>query len=63
MLESPAIMTSRISLIFAPESPNELCDWLKLLLQDKQAADNSNIFNAEYVALVDKLLDHKCKST
>ena len=63
MLVSPANIVSGISTILLPENPNELCDWLESLLQEKQAGYNSNIINAESVALVDKLLDHKCIST
>ena len=36
---------------------------MKLLLQEKQAGNNSNIFNDEIVAVVDKLLEYNCKST
>ena len=44
LLESPAIMASGITTIFLSENPNELCDRLKLLLQEKQAGNNSDIF-------------------
>ena len=43
-------------------NPNELCDRLKLLLQEKQAGNNSDIINDEIVAIVDKLLEYKCLS-
>ena len=36
---------------------HRLCDSVKLLLQKKQAVNNSDIFNKETVALVDKLLE------
>ena len=62
LLESPAIMASGITTIFLSENPNELCDRLKLLLQEKQAGNNSDIFNEEIVAIVDKLLEYKCIS-
>ena len=39
--------------------PYELCDRLKLLLQEKQAGNNSDIINQEIVAMVDKLLEYK----
>ena len=42
---------------------NELSDRIKLLLQEKQAGDNSDILNEEIFALVHKLLDYKCPST
>ena len=34
-------------------------DRMKLLLQEKHAGKNSNIFNDEIVARVDKLLEYK----
>ena len=39
---------------------DELCDRLKLLLQEKHAGNNSDIFYDEIVAIVDKLLEYKC---
>ena len=63
LLNSPAIMASGITkTIFLSSDPNELCDRLKLLLQEKQAGNNSDIINQEIVALVDKLLEYKCIS-
>ena len=62
LLESPAIMVSGISTIFLPENPNELCNRLKKLLQEKQAGDNSDINNGEIVAIIDKLLEYRCIS-
>ena len=62
LLESPAIMASGITTIFLSENPNELCDRLKLLLQEKQAGNNSDIIIEEIVAIVDKLLEYKCIS-
>ena len=62
-LESPAIMASGISgTIILSSNPDELCDRLKLLLQEKHAGNNSDIINDEIVALVDKLLEYKCIS-
>ena len=55
-------MTSGISTIFLPENHNERCDRLKLLLQEKQAGNNSNITNEKTVAIIDKLLEYKCIS-
>ena len=63
LLKSPAIMASGISrTIFLSSNPNELCDRLKLLLQEKRAGNNSNIINEEIVAIIDKLLEYKCIS-
>ena len=54
-------MASGISkTIFLSSDPDELCDRLKLLLQEKQAGNNSDIINDEIVAIVDKLLEYKC---
>ena len=55
-------MASGISkTICLSSDPNELCDILKLLLQEKQAGKNSNLINDEIVPIVDKL-DYKCSS-
>ena len=63
LLEHPAIMASGFSkTIILSSDPNELCDRLKLLLQEKQAGNNSNIINNEIVAIVDKLMEYKCIS-
>ena len=62
ILESPAIMASGISTILLSSDPNELCDRLRLLLQEKHAGNNSDISNNEIVAIVDKLLEYKCIS-
>ena len=63
LLESPAIMASGVSkTIFLSSDPNELCDRLKLLLQEKHAGNNSDLINDEIVAIVDKLLEYKCIS-
>ena len=63
LLKSAAIMASGVSKkIFLSSDPDELCDRLKLLLQEKQAGNNSNIINEEIVAIVDKLLEYKCIS-
>ena len=63
LLKSPAITASGVSkTIFLSSDPNEMCDRLKLLLQEKHAGNNSNIINEEIVAIVDKLLEYKCIS-
>ena len=43
-------------------NPKELCDRLNLLLQEKQAGNNSDIINDEIVAIFDKFLEYKCIS-
>ena len=63
LLEQPAIMASGFSkTIILSSDPNELCDRLILLLQEKHAGDNSDIINDEIVAIVNKLLEYKCIS-
>ena len=63
LLNSPALMVSPSGVsktIFLSSDPNELCDRLKLLLQEKHAGNNSDIINDEIVAIIDKLLEYKC---
>ena len=62
-LPVPANKACGISTVFLPKNPNELCDSLKLLLQEKQDETNSDIFREEIVAINDKCLDCKCIST
>ena len=65
LLNSPGLMLSASGLSktkFLSSDPNELCDRLKLLLQEKHAGNNSGIINDEIVAIVDKLLEYKCIS-
>ena len=63
LLDQPAIMASGFSkTIILSSDPNELCERLKLLLQEKHAGNNSDIINDEIVAIVDKLLEYKCMS-
>ena len=65
LLNSPGLMVSASGIsktIFLSSDPNELCDRLKLLLQEKHAGKNSDIINQEIVAIVDKLLEYKCIS-
>ena len=63
LLDQPAIMASGFSkTIILSSDPNELCDRLKLLLQEKHGGNNSDIINDEIVAIVDKLLEYKCIS-
>ena len=63
ILNSPAIMASGISnIIILSSNPDELCDRLKLLLQEKHAGNNSDLINQEIFSIVDKLLEYKCVS-
>ena len=58
--KSPAIRASGVTTIFLSENPDELCNRLRLLLQEIQAGNNSDLINKEIVAIVDKLLEYKC---
>ena len=63
LLDQPAIMASGFTkTIILSSDPDELCDRLKLLLQEKHAGENTDIINDEIVAIVDKLLEYKCIS-
>ena len=63
ILNSPAIMASGVSnIIILSSDPNELCDRLRLLLQEKHGGNNSDLINDEIIAIVDKLLEYKCIS-
>ena len=58
LLKSPAIMAAGISnIIILSSDPDELCNRMKLLLQEIQAGNNSDLINQEIVAIVDKLLE------
>ena len=70
LLKSPGILVSASGVpsshkkkslsktIFLSSDANQLCDRLKLLLQEKQAGNNSDSNNEEIVAIVDKLLEY-----
>ena len=60
--KSPAIMASGVSTKFLASYLDELCNRLKLLSQEKQASNNSDIKNDEIFAIVDKFLEYKCIS-
>ena len=63
LLKSPSLMVSGSGVsktIFLSSDPDELCNRLILLLQEKQTQNNSDIINDEIVAIVDKLLAYKC---
>ena len=62
-LKSPAILASGVPTIFWIQSfGGSNRNRLKLLLQEKQFGNNSNIIYDEIVAIVDKLLEYKCIS-
>ena len=52
-------MASGISKLFLPENANELCDRLKLLLQEKQAGIIFDINFLKNIATGNKLIVHK----
>ena len=63
LLKSPGLMVSASGVsrtIFLSADPDELCERLKLLIQEKHAGNNSDIINDEIVAIIDKLLEYKC---
>ena len=63
LLEQPAIMASGFSKTkILSSDPSELCDRLKLLLQEKHGGNDSNLIDEEIVAIVNKLLEYKCIS-
>ena len=65
LLKSPGLIVSASGVsktIFLSSDPDELCNRLKLLLQEKHAGNNSDLINQEIVAIVDKLLEYKCIS-
>ena len=63
LLDKPAIIASGVSkTIILSSDPNELCERLKLLLQEKHGGKNSNLIDGEIVAIIDKLLEYKCLS-
>ena len=64
ILESPAVIASGISkTIFLSSDLYELCNRLKLILQEKHAGNNSDIINNEIIALIDNILEFKCITT
>ena len=48
--------------IFLSSDPNDLCERLKVVLQEKHAGNISNISNEQIVAKIDKLLEYNCIS-
>ena len=62
LLKSPELMVSASGVsktFFLSSDPDELCDRLTLLLQEKQAGNVCDIIKHEIVAIVDKLLEYK----
>ena len=63
LLNQPPITASGFTkTIILSSNPDELCNRLQLLLQEKHAGNNSDIINKESVAIVEKLLEYKCIS-
>ena len=65
LLKSPGLMITGLGVsrkIFLSSDPDELCNRLKLVLQEKHAGNNSDITNDEIIAIVDKLLEYNCIS-
>ena len=63
LLKSPGLMVSASGVsktIFLSSEADELCERLKLILQEKHAGNNSDIINQEIVVIVDELLEYKC---
>ena len=63
LLTSPAIIVSRISTMFHPKNPFELCDRFILLLQQKQAGKISHLIKEKLFGIVDKILEYKSISS
>ena len=60
--QPPTTASGFTKTIILSSNPDELCNRLRLLLQEKHAGNNSDIINKESVAIVDKLLEYKCTS-
>ena len=63
LLEFSAVMASRIATSFLSSDPKEICDGIKLMLQEKQAGKISDKIIDEIIAIADNLLEYKCIST
>ena len=63
---SPGLMVSASGVsktkFLSSDPMYDICNRIKLLLQEKQAGNNSDIINQETVAIVDNLLEYKCIS-
>ena len=65
ILKAPSLMKSASGIpveTFLLSDPDELCDRLKLLLEEKQAGNNSFLINEEIVVILDNMLENKCKN-
>ena len=65
LLKSPSLIVSASGVsktMFLSSDPDELCNRLKLILQEKHAGKNSDIIKDEIVAIVDELLEYDCIS-
>ena len=60
ILKSLAVLAYGFTTVFSSENPDEVCDRLRLLLQEIQAGNNSDLINMEIFVIVDKLLEYKC---
>ena len=63
--QSPAFKARSLkeaNTIWLSSDPNELCDRLKLLLQEKQVGNNSEIINEELIVIAENRLEKKCIS-
>ena len=55
-----AKLASGLRWIFLSENPNEICNHLMLLPQEKRDVKNSVLNNEEIVTIIDKLIKYKC---
>ena len=65
LLKSPGLMVSASGIsnkIFLASDFHELCNRLKLLLQEERAGNISDLNNEEIVFIIDKSLEYKCLS-
>ena len=53
-----SILASGLETVFFSENPDELCDRIKLLLQEKRTGNNSNIIIRENVVIIDIKLEY-----
>ena len=60
--QTPITASGFTKTIILSSDPNELCDRLKILLQEKHGGNNSNLIDEEIVAIIEKLLEYKCSS-
>ena len=55
-----SLLASGLRTIFLSEKPNEICNRLRLINQDKKLETKQNRFDSGTIALVEKLLEYKC---